>query len=79
VSAAREHAVTASELLDSIDRTQERLDALTDDQRLQMVATQGFTRVNRDLQWTIELATAHALAALALQATDDAPVGERIL
>jgi uncharacterized membrane protein len=67
---AREHARRASELLQGIDALEDRLDSLTEDERLQRVAM-GATRVtNQAKAWTRELAQAHALTALALDVTD---------
>lgn len=69
---ARRHAVTAAELLDGCDRFSARLAGLSPDEHLQMVATGQIGQANRDLAWTVDLATAHALAALALQITAEA-------
>lgn len=66
---AYEHATLASELLHGVHTMSARLDNLTDDQRLQMVINDGFTRMNKDMRWTAELALAHALTALALDLT----------
>jgi hypothetical protein len=57
-------------LLESTERLSEKLTNLTSDERLQMVATGGFRRANADLDWTVKLATAHALTALALERTE---------
>lgn len=70
MSDARRHAVTASELLALTERLTEQLDALTDDERLQMIVTGGMEKSNTDLHWTVEVATAHAVTALALAATE---------
>lgn len=70
LSDARKHAVTASELLESTERFSDQLANMSDDQRLQMAVTGGFTQANQDMRWTVELATAHALAALALAQTE---------
>jgi hypothetical protein len=70
VSEARRHAVTASELLAQTERFADRLASLTPDEHLQMVTGGGFGRANADLHWTVELAVAHALAAIALSHTD---------
>jgi hypothetical protein len=67
---ARRHAEKASELLAGTEALSARLEAMSPDERLQMVATGGFGRANADLRWTVELAIAHALAAVALKATD---------
>lgn len=63
---AHQHATIAADLLDGIAGTSERLETMTPDERLSMVVSGGFTRVNRDLEWTARLATAHALTSLAL-------------
>lgn len=67
---ARDHAITASELLVSAERFSDRLEQMTMDERLQMHVTGGMTRANADLRWTVELAQAHALTALALERTE---------
>ncbi len=67
---ARTHAATASELLENIDKTGERLRQLSPEDHLQMVASGEFTRINADLKWTVDLALAHAIAAIALVCTD---------
>jgi hypothetical protein len=68
------HAVRAAEMLASLDQLDDRLGSLSPDERLQMVATDGFKRVNADMDWTAKLALAHALTALALAAV----VGEEL-
>lgn len=70
MSTAREHAVVASELLDSLDRFAERLRTLTPDEHLQAVASGGIQQANRNMQFTIDLAAAHAAAAQALTVTE---------
>jgi hypothetical protein len=74
MSEARVHAITASELLAGITRAAARLDELTEDQRLQMAATGGYARHNADMRWTVELALANALTALALSMTEERPI-----
>lgn len=71
MSEARRHAITASELLTQVESHEERLRGLSDDERLQMVVTGGFSRANADKKWTVEVATAHALVALALSQTEE--------
>lgn len=68
---ARRHAITASELLASTDRVAERIKNLTLDERMQMVVSGETSRLNADLAWTVDLAQAHALTAIALAHTDD--------
>ena len=70
MTGSRDHAVAASQLLANLEGLAERLANLTPEDRLQMAATGGFTRVNADQQWTRDLAVAHALAAIALHLTD---------
>jgi hypothetical protein len=70
LSEARRHAITASELLAGTEALSARLDAMTPEERLQMAIAGGFSRVNVDLRWTVELAIALSLAALALARTD---------
>lgn len=69
-SARHRHAVTASELLDSVDRVADRVAKLSDEERLQAAASGAIAQTNRNIEHTIELATAHALTALALAATE---------
>jgi hypothetical protein len=66
---AREHAEHASRLLTGAATLEDQLAALSDEDRLQAAIGGGFTRANADLRYTIETATAHALTALALEAT----------
>jgi hypothetical protein len=68
---AREHAVIASELLASEERYARQLEALTPEQRLQMVATGAVRQSNADREWTVALAQAHAVTALALASTEN--------
>lgn len=71
MSEARTHAVTASQLLENVESTQKRLEGLTPEQRLEMAASGQFPRLNADLKWTVDLALAHAIAAIALVVTDE--------
>jgi hypothetical protein len=59
---AAEHARRASELLELVERQQERIHELTEMERIQL------TLSHPDLQWTRDLAVAHALTATALVA-----------
>jgi len=68
---AREHAEKASELLEGIERMDERLAKLDEMEQLQMHATGGGRRANADREYSCRLATAHALTAQALVATTD--------
>ena len=65
-----EHALEADRLLRAIDTRSEQLQSLTPDERLQMTALGGFKRENESFEWTLQLAIAHALTALALRPTD---------
>jgi len=66
----RAHALKARELLDGIEAFSRELDAMTPEKALELAAAGALARTNADLHWTAELATAHALAAIALQMTD---------
>jgi len=68
---AREHAIKASVLLEGIDRLSDKLENLSEDERLQMTVTGGFKRTNMDLDWSCRLALAHALTAHALTVTEE--------
>jgi hypothetical protein len=77
MSSGRHHAIIADDLLENVHRLDNETAAMTEDERLRMVATGGYTRLNRDLDYTVRLATAHALlaaahalAALAMHVTD---------
>lgn len=67
-SECEHHARMAHELLAGIDVAQERLENMSPDDKLQMAATGQIRRLNLDLEWTRELAQAHALTALAIAA-----------
>ena len=60
---AREHALKASVLLEGIDRLSERLENMSEEDRMQMAVTGGFKRTNMDLDWSCRLALAHVLPA----------------
>jgi hypothetical protein len=70
VSTARDHAVTASELLDQISRVDEQLDQLDEMQRLERGVTGATRHYNEQVRFLVELASAHACAAIALQLTE---------
>ena len=57
---AREHAAKAAALLDGLESLS---------QRLERAATGANAQLNRDMEWSARLATAHALAAIALEHT----------
>lgn len=67
---ARGHAVKAATLLDALAATEAQVDAMTEDQRLQAIAMGAIKRFNDSARYTVDLATAHALAALALHLTE---------
>lgn len=66
---AREHAAKAAALLDGLESLSQRLEALTEMERLERAATGANAQLNRDMEWSARLATAHALAAIALEHT----------
>lgn len=57
-------------MLAAQDRIDEQLDAMTTDDRLQMAVMGQTARLNRDRQFSIEVANAHALTAIALALPD---------
>jgi hypothetical protein len=63
---ARSHARRASQLLVEVEATAQRLEKMSAEERVGLVATGTVQRVNRDLEWTVSLAHAHATTALAL-------------
>jgi len=68
---AREHAIRASELLNQIDHWTERMENLTPDEEIQLRVTGGVRRFNTQIEFSRDLALAHAQTALALAATDE--------
>lgn len=60
-----DHAGYASKLLESAHALEEELAGLTPEKRLQLAATGRIAAVNADLRFTIDLAAAHALTAIA--------------
>ena len=62
---AEEHARRASELLAGLEARLAEVAELDEMARLQAAATGGVARLNRDLEFTLALAAAHALAAIA--------------
>ena len=68
---AREHAIHASTLLELVDKLQDDLDGMSEDERLQIVVQPGgFKTINESIRFAVDLAQAHALAGLALQWTE---------
>lgn len=68
---AREHAIVASQLLDNIVEAQEQMRQLLDDpmHNVEAVVAGTIKRHNETVDFTLRVATAHALAALALAST----------
>lgn len=66
---AREHARRASEILAALAAKEEQVANLSPDEHLQMVVQGGYTRLNKDAEYSVSVATAHALAALAVERT----------
>ena len=66
---AREHAEHASTLLRGAIKHSEMLEGLDEMKRLELAVSGGINRLNRDLEFTVASATAHALTALALEGT----------
>lgn len=63
---AKEHALDAHELLAAVHARQDELEGLDTNERLQLTAAGSWSKINADLAFTVELATAHALTAIAL-------------
>jgi len=70
---ARAHAVMAHELLNGIKAWQERLDAMSVEERMHHIASGAVQRSNKDIEWTAQLSIAHSLAAIAWALS--APIG----
>lgn len=70
----REHAITASQLLTNVADANERMEEhLSDPSRHpEAVATGAVRQHNAQVDFTLKVALAHALAALALAATEEA-------
>jgi hypothetical protein len=63
------HALRASELLERVERQEEELARIEEndpDQHLQLVAQGLLGRLSKNREWSTSLAASHALAALAL-------------
>jgi predicted hotdog family 3-hydroxylacyl-ACP dehydratase len=67
---AREHAERAASLLAGVDRLEAHVESLDEQQRLELVVAGGIARVNADLRYSLDVAIAHALTALALWTTE---------
>jgi len=75
--AAATHADQAAELLRGVDALARELHELTPERRLELAVAGGFRQLNADQHWTVELAIAHALTAIALQLADRRGLGLR--
>ena len=76
--AADFHAARARELLELVDAQETELARIREedaDRHLQLAATGALGRLSRDRVYSVELATAHALAAIATSLDD--VLGER--
>lgn len=63
------HAERASRFLSAIEEAQEETRKRTANERLQMAVSGETKQLNRDMEWTVQCAQAHALTALALKTT----------
>jgi hypothetical protein len=70
MSTAREHAIIASELLDKEDQIEAELRKKTPLELLELAATGAIRDLNRDREYSISLAQAHALTAIGLTLGD---------
>jgi hypothetical protein len=68
---AREHAIRASELLNGVDHLDDRLQNMSEDERLRVYIAGGNAKANAQMTFWRDLALAHAQTALALAATED--------
>lgn len=68
MASAAEHAIIASQLLDQIAQVDDQVRGMTDDQRLQAIATGDAQRINEAVNHSLKLAAVNALTALALTA-----------
>jgi hypothetical protein len=71
---ASQHADHARRLLGGVRQLADELEHMSEERRLELAAMGQFKRLNADLQFTTELATAHALTALALTLAPKAEV-----
>ena len=69
VTGARWHALRAGDLLEGAERYEAQLEAMAPEDRLAAAVAGGIAKANADLRWTVELGIAHALVAIALEAT----------
>lgn len=63
-----EHAMRADELLEAARRIEAELRELTPERKLELAVVGAVSSLNADLRYTVELAQAHAMTALALAA-----------
>lgn len=68
---AAQHARKAHELLAGVDQTEEQMARMSEDERLQAVASGTFAQVNRNLVHSVAVAQAHALTAVACAWIED--------
>ena len=74
MSVARdEHSMQARELLRGVDQLQDELEGLTPDRRLELAVAGAMPSLNADLRFTVELAIAHALTAIAVALEERTP------
>jgi len=64
-----DYAKEAGALLAGVAALAGELAELTPERRLELAVSGGLKQLNADQAWTVDLAIAHALTALALQAT----------
>jgi hypothetical protein len=68
---AAEHAARAAQLLDAVAVAEQRIAAIDPEEHLELAVRGGISRFNADQKWTVELAVAHALTAVALTQCDE--------
>lgn len=71
MSDAREHAITASELLENLERATRDFREVSPEKHLEMAVTGKIKALNETFDFTVQVAVAHALAAIALELTAD--------
>jgi hypothetical protein len=69
IEGASSHAAKASALLATLARQEEELADLNAERDLELAVSGGYARLNADRRWTLELAIANALTAIALELT----------
>jgi hypothetical protein len=63
---AAEHVAQARSLLGGAAALEEELATLSPERYLELAVSGSFPRMNASLRWTVDLAQAHALTALAI-------------